>query len=152
MNAVVVRARLRFLEQCIPAAQPLRSWEAYWQMADSRRAVTHQGPVPRPVGDNAEMRAFARVDDGRWIADCPWGCGAAFNLPAGATWMWCTECAGGGLGLTAVLVWPEELDRLTANLESLPGTLQRWPCPGCTSRLGAGELCDHCRAMQGQEV
>jgi hypothetical protein len=149
---VVVRARLRFLEQCIPAPQPLTSWEAYWQFADSRRAATHQGPVPRPTGDNPELAAYARIDDGRWIADCPWGCGAAFNLPAGAPWMWCTECAGGGLGLTAALAWPDAMDRLTANVESLPSMLQMWPCAACTPRLGAGPLCDGCRAMQGLEA
>lgn len=149
---MVVRARLRFLAECIPAPQPLTSWEAYWQFADSKRAATHQGPVPRPTGDNPEVKAYARVDDGRWIVDCPWGCRAAFNLPAGATWFWCTECAGGGLGLTAILVWPDGVDKLTANLESLPSMLQRWPCLGCTPRLGAGPLCAACRSIQGLEV
>lgn len=151
MRAVVVRARLRFLEQCIPAPQPLRDWEAFWQFAESRRAP-FLGPLPRPTGDNPEVRVYARVDDGRWIADCPWGCGSAFNLPVGADWFWCTECAGGGLGLTAVLVWPDSMDRLTVNLESLPSMLQRWPCLACTPRLGAGPLCTTCSSMQGREV
>jgi hypothetical protein len=149
---VVVRAHLRFLPECIPAPQPLTSWQAYWQFADSKRAATHQGPVPRPTGDNPQAKAYARIDDGRWIADCPWGCGSAFNLPAGTAWFWCTECAGGGLGLTAALVWPDDMDRLTANMESLPSALQRWPCMACTPRLGTAELCDYCRGMQGQEV
>lgn len=149
---MAVRARLRFLEQCIPAPTPLRSWEAYWEFADSRRTVTHRGPVPRPSGDNPDRQVFARVDDGRWVADCPWGCGAAFNLPQGESWFWCTECAGGGLGLTAALVWPDSSGRLTVNLESLPSMLQRWPCLPCTPRLGAGELCEACRNMQGVEV
>lgn len=149
---MVVRARLRFLSECIPAPQPLTSWEAYWQFADSRRAATHQGPVPRPTGYNPDVKAYARVDDGRWIADCVWGCGAAFNLPRDATWFWCTECAGGGHGLTAALVWPDSRDKLTVNLESLPQSLQRWPCLPCTPRLGTAGLCDACRSMQGQEA
>jgi hypothetical protein len=149
---MAVRARLRFLEQCIPAARPLTNWQAYWEFADSRRAVSHQGPVPRPTGDNPDLLAHAHVDDGRWIADCPWGCGAAFNLPPSADWMWCTECAGGGLGLTAALVWPDNMDKLTTNLESLPSMLQMWPCQTCTPRLGAAPLCDSCRGMQGEEV
>ncbi|MEV4173975.1 hypothetical protein [Nonomuraea sp. NPDC049709] len=149
---MAVRARLRFLQDCIPAPQPLTSWPAYWEFADSRRAATQQGPVPRPTGDDPARTAYARVDDGRWIADCPWGCGAAFNLPAGAPWMWCTECAGGGLGLTAVLVWPTSMDRLTVNLESLPSMLQFWPCTPCLPRLGGGELCKTCRGMRGEEV
>lgn len=108
--------------------------------------------MPRPTGDNLEIRAYARVDDGRWIADCPWGCGAAFNLPQDATWFWCTECAGGGLGLTAVLVWPDNQERLATNLESLPTMLQYWPCMDCRLRLGDAPPCDRCRSMQGQEA
>lgn len=146
---MVRRAPLRFLEHAIPAPQPLTSWEAYWQFADSRRSATYQGPVPRPTGDNPEMKAYARVDDGRWIADCPWACGSAFNLPQGAAWFWCTECAGGGLGLTAELVWPDGLDMLTVNLESLPSMLQHWPCSFCLPRVGAEGLCDTCRGTQG---
>lgn len=99
------------------------------------------------------MHAYARVDDGRWLADCPWGCGAAFDLPAGATGFWCTECAGGGSGLMAALVWPERMDRLTINLESLPAMLQFWPCIGCRTRLADGTaMCPSCRSMQGQEA
>lgn len=144
-----VRGRLQFAEHVFPSPVPIRSWEAFWQFLDSQRRT----PTPRPTGDNPQMTVHARVDHGRWLADCPWGCGSAFNLPDGATWFWCTECAGGGLGLTAVLVWPAQMDRLTTNLESLPGTLQGWPCTGCRHRLSAGvELCGTCRAMQGQEV
>ncbi|MFI7643747.1 hypothetical protein [Nonomuraea sp. NPDC049400] len=146
---MVVRARLRYMQDMIPAPQPLTSWEAYWQFADSRRAASHQQPVPRPTGDNPDKAAHARIDDGRWIADCPWGCGAAFNLPKDATWMWCTECAGGGLGLTAALVWPDHLDRLTINIESLPSMLQYWPCAVCLPRLGTGRPCEACQGMQG---
>lgn len=146
---VVLRARLKFLEHAIPAPRLLTSWQAYWEFADSRRAATSQGPVPRPSGENPAVLAYARVDDGRWIADCPWMCGAAFNLPQGATWFWCTECAGGGAGLAAGLVWPDGLDKLTTNLESLPPMLQHWPCAGCRGRLSAGSLCTNCRNMQG---
>ncbi|MFF3671682.1 hypothetical protein [Microtetraspora malaysiensis] len=148
---MVVHAPLRFLEQAIPAPSPLRSWEAYWQFADSRRAATGQPPVPRPTGHNPTIQAFARVDDGRWIADCPHGCGAAFNLPASVDWFWCTECVGGGLGHTVALVWPQRMERLVVNLESLPVALQMWPCVGCRSRLLDGrDMCSSCRGMQGE--
>ncbi|MCT9932456.1 hypothetical protein N5079_19835 [Planotetraspora sp. A-T 1434] len=153
MVNVVVRAPLRFLDQAIFAPRPLTSWEAYWALADSRKAMTGQPPVPRPTGHNPTISAWARVDDGRWIADCPHGCGAAFNLPANSTWFWCTECAGGGQGHTVALVWPEGAERLTVNLESLPTTLQFWPCAACRPHLadGAG-VCPSCRGMQGLEV
>lgn len=148
-----VRSRLRFAEQAFPMAPtPIRSWPAFWEFADSQRARHGRPPVPRPTGDNPAVTAHARIDDGRWIADCPWGCGGAFNLPAGTTWLWCTECAGGGAGHTANLVWPDRMEQLTANVESLPVVLQTWPCIGCR-RSGTGKpMCPACRAMHGEEV
>ncbi len=78
-------------------------------------------------------------------------CGAAFNLPQGVDWFWCTECAGAGLGRTARLVWPQHMDQLTVNLESLPAALQFWPCSDCRPRFLAGrDMCESCRGMQGQ--
>lgn len=149
MVTKVAHALLRYAEQMIPARTPILSWEAFWEYLEAlpqRRGK----PVPRPTGHNPDRQVFARVDDGRWIADCPWGCGSAFNLPQGATWFWCTECAGGGLGLTAVLVWPDDVAALEINLSSLPVMLQFWPCVGCRSRLQAGtDLCESCQRMKG---
>jgi hypothetical protein len=141
----VIRASLRFAEQAIPAPNPIKTWENFWEyLASARRGA----PVPRPTGHNPDVAAYARVDDGRWIADCPWQCGASFNLPRGATWFWCTECAGAGWGTTAALVWPDGMEQLTRNLESLPTVVQFWPCEACKGKLGA-ELCLNCRSMQG---
>lgn len=148
-----VRARLRFAEQAIPAPAPIRSWPAFWDFYDSQRARNGSPPAPRPTGHNPDIVARARVDDGRWIADCPWACGNAFNLPAAADTFWCTECAGGGWGLTAVLLWPDNLESLAANLESLPVILQTWPCAGCRPRLLNGrQMCPSCAGMQGQGI
>lgn len=138
----MIRSSLRFVEQAIPSRTPIRTWDAYWEHIESQR----RRPVPRPTGHNPDVSAYARVDDGRWIADCPWGCGAAFNLPQGADWFWCTECVGGGWGNTASLVWPEGMARLTTNLESLPVVIQFWPCPSCKP---GSDLCVNCRLMQG---
>lgn len=149
----MIRARLRFAEQAYPAPSPIRRWEHFFAFLDSQRARSGAPLVPRPTGHNPEVRGFARVDDGRWLADCPWGCGAAFILPAGETRMWCTECAGGGFGLTGALVWPDGMDALTLNLESLPTMLQFWPCIGCRPRLADGrDMCQACRGTQGLEV
>lgn len=150
---MVVRGPLRFLDQAIVAPAPLRTWDAYWDFADSQRARGGRPSVPRPNGHNPSIRAYARVDDGRWIADCPHQCGAAFNLPRGAELFWCTECAGDGTGHSTALVWPEHMDRLTINLESLPPMLQFWPCPADRPRLADGrELCPSCRGLQGVEL
>lgn len=150
---LVIRARLRFAEQALPAPAPIRRWEHFWDFLDSARLRSGGPLVPRPTGLNPEVKAYARVDDGRWLADCPWGCGAAFIIPAGETRFWCTECAGGGFGLLAALVWPDGMDRLAINLESLPSMLQFWPCAGCRPRLAGGNtMCPTCRGMQGMEV
>lgn len=149
----MIRARLRAAEHAYPAPAPIRRWEHFWDYLDSVRARSGGALVPRPTGETPEVRAFVRVDDGRWLVDCPWGCGAAFICPAGEARMWCTECAGGGLGLMGVLVWPDGVDALTANLESLPTMLQFWPCIGCRRRLADGrDMCTSCRGMQGLEV
>lgn len=148
----MIRSPLLFAEHVLPAPTPIREWAHFWDWADSHRAPMGDPRVPRPTGHNPSKVAVARIDEGRWIADCPWRCGASFNLPQKATWFWCTECAGGGFGLTAALAWPDDIDRLTANMESLPSMMQRWPCLACTLRLGAARLCDSCRHMQGQEV
>ncbi|MFD9949815.1 hypothetical protein ACFWYW_55900 [Nonomuraea sp. NPDC059023] len=149
----MIRARLRFAHDVFPAPNPIREWIHFWDYLDSQRAALGKPLVPRPNGHNPDKHAYARVDDGRWIADCPWGCGSAFNLPENASWMWCTECAGGGWGLTAALTWPAALVKLAGNLESLPVMLQYWPCTGCAPRLAAGsQLCDTCRGMQGEAV
>lgn len=153
MVTVPVRARLRFAADAIPAPAPITRWEHFWDFLDSQRARAGGPLVPRPTGHNPAAAAYARVDDGRWVGDCPWGCGAAFNLPAGADTFWCTECAGGGLGYTCTLVWPEGVALLTVNLESLPTMLQFWPCVTCRPRLPDGRpLCGNCRTMQGVEA
>lgn len=147
----MIRSPLRFAHDVFPAPNPIRDWKHFWDYLDSQRASLGKPLVPRPRGHNPDVGARARVDEGRWIADCPWGCGAAFNLPAGATWFWCTECAGGGWGLTAELIWPEAIDQLTMNLESLPTLLQFWPCAACVRQMGA-QLCATCRSTQGGSV
>ncbi|WP_219512709.1 hypothetical protein [Nonomuraea ceibae] len=146
------RAALRFAEHALPAPAPIRRWEHFWDFLDSQRARAGGPPVARPTGHNPTATAYARVDEGRWIADCPWGCGAAFNLPAGANTFWCTECAGGGFGNTAALAWPADITALTANLETLPAILQFWPCPPCRGhqRTDASKMCETCLRMQGE--
>lgn len=143
-----IRSPLRFAEHMLPAPTPITEWRHFWEWLDSQRAPL---VTPRPTGHNMDLTVRARVDDGRWLADCPWGCGVAFNLPRSVSRFWCTECAGGGWGNTAVLVWPDNLDRLTVNLESLPAMLQFWPCLDCRIRQGVA-LCAHCRNLQGLEA
>ncbi|MFD9943192.1 hypothetical protein ACFWYW_14635 [Nonomuraea sp. NPDC059023] len=145
----MIRSPLRFADQAIPTPAPIRTWQNLWDHLDSLPSRASR-PVPRPTGHNPTARAYARVDDGRWIADCPWQCGSAFNLPAEATWFWCTQCAAAGSGHTAALIWPEHMEQLTANLQSLPTALQFWPCLPCRPLHAAGQpLCPACQNLLG---
>lgn len=132
------RSRLLFAGDVFPSPTRIVDWQGYWDFIDSHYAHG----VPRPTAHNPSLKALARVDEGRWIADCPWGCGAALNLPENAKEYWCTECIGGGLGLSCVLVWPKSRNNLTTNLETLPQMLQYWPCVQCAPKaLAHSELC-----------
>lgn len=144
----MIRSPLLFAEDVLPAPHPIRQWSHFCDFVDSHQAAG-KAPAPRPTGHNPSVVAAARVDEGRWIADCPWGCGAAYNVPKDVTTMWCTECAGGGWGKTAELAWPAALAVLTLNLESLPAMLQSWPCAQCRDAV---TLCTLCSGMAEQEV
>lgn len=150
----LLRAPLRTVAQNLRTRGPIRRLEDYLDWLDSVAAQRGFSAKPRPTGHSPELgAAYARVDDGRWIADCPAGCGAACDLIPGEGRYWCTECANGGTGLTAPLVWPDRIDQLTANLESLPRMLQFWPCRACVTRQRTGgDLCPTCQGMQGREV
>lgn len=150
----MIRSPLRTAAQLLRTREPIRRLEDYLDWLDSLAAQRGLPAKPRPTSHNPELgAAYARVDDGRWLADCPAGCGSACELIPGETRYWCTECANGGTGHTAPLIWPDPFDRLTVNLESLPRQLQYWPCPPCTigQRVGR-ELCLPCRHMQGVEA
>lgn len=55
------------------------------------------------------LRAFAYVNHGRWVADCPGGCGGA-ELARDDEFM-CRECLNAGAGRRPIpLVWPSEED------------------------------------------
>jgi hypothetical protein len=112
--------------------------------------------VPRPIGDHPKespVVAYARVDHARWLADCPWGCGAAHALPRAERRFWCTACAGGGLGKTCRIVWPEHVARIEVNMESLPTALANWPCFDDIPKLAAGApMCGPCTIIAGGDA
>lgn len=139
----MIRSKLRYAEQEFPSPTPIKEWSHFWEYLEAQRGR----PVVRPTGHDPSIKAFARVDEGRWIADCPWKCGASFTLPKGVKWFWCTECVGGSKGLTSDLVWPEFSSKLVTNLESQPSLLQFWPCADCLHH--SLMLCKTCLLMQG---
>ena len=61
---------------------------------------------------NAQARTYARVDNGRWICDCPF-CPSAQNASRLDHRFFCVECGNAPVGGQWIeVVWPTELDRL----------------------------------------
>jgi hypothetical protein len=142
----MIRSKLKYAGDIFPSPNRITTWNSYWDYVGSY----YPRGVPRPTGYNPELSTLARIDEGRWVADCPWGCGAAFNLQEDVSDFWCTECVGGGLGLSCNLVWPKARKNLTTNLETLPAMLQYWPCAPCIPKAITGsELCETDRGMLG---
>ncbi|MEV7006852.1 hypothetical protein [Streptosporangium sp. NPDC051022] len=127
------------------------SLEAYLDWLDANRDRLGVPFVPRPEGDALESgTAWARVDCARWIADCPWRCGASHAVPRAETRFWCTSCANGGTGQTCALVWPTARQRVETNLTSLPSTLATWPCAIDIPLYEGGQtaaMCEPCRTI-----
>lgn len=125
--------------------------EAYLEYLDANRERFGVAFVPRPVGDAPDQAtAWARVDHARWIADCPWRCGASHALPRGETRFWCTACANGVSDKTCRLAWPVERARVELNMSTLPSALASWPCADDLPRYEAGEhaaMCEPCRRI-----
>jgi len=47
--------------------------------------------------EKAEGEVIARIDTGRWVADCPLGCGGAEMVSVHAPFFTCLSCGSGGL-------------------------------------------------------
>ncbi|RCG19122.1 hypothetical protein DQ384_38240 [Sphaerisporangium album] len=130
------------------------SLEAYLDYLDANVDRLGVPFVPRPEGDAPESgTAYARVDHARWIADCPWQCGASHAVPRTETRFWCTGCANGAngaTGKTCALAWPAARQRIEANLSTLPASLASWPCAEDIARYQAGQtaaMCQACRTI-----
>ena len=102
-------------------------------------------------------RARARVNHGRWIADCPRPyCANAMRLTPGQA---AFHCGGeGGCQLVAEVEWPAEADGIWAALveRPVPGTRNWYPTDHAEAvRLGlphgqtAAELRDETREYEG---
>lgn len=125
--------------------------EGYLDYLDAHRDQLGVRDVPRPIGDApASGTAFARIDHARWIADCPWHCGASHAVPRTERRFWCTGCGNGGTGKTCALTWPAERARVELNMSTLPSALASWPCADDVPLYEAGQhdrMCEPCRTI-----
>lgn len=52
--------------------------------------------------------AVAYVNNGRWVVECPHGCGSAQYASKDDRRFWCVECGNGGSGKWATVAWPDD--------------------------------------------
>lgn len=76
------------------------------------------------------MHAVARVDWGRWVADCPNpDCTNAMELASGQRQWACRFTAGGriqGCGTIAPIDWPKDVAEIEAGIAGKPESAQQW--------------------------
>lgn len=76
------------------------------------------------------MHAIARVDWGRWVADCPNpDCTNAMILSEGQQTWGCRFVADGriqGCGTTAPIAWPADVAAVEAGVAGRPESAQQW--------------------------
>lgn len=78
--------------------------------------------LPAP-GVDLSIEATARVNAGRWIADCPFGCGGAEYVDLSNQLFFCCECRNAPVGNAPVrvaLAAKDELSTIEASLLERP--------------------------------
>lgn len=122
---------------------PLIDFNSRFQYRD---LVTHALKCPSSIGDtslpapgfNLSVAAIARVDHGRWIADCPFGCGGAEMVSIdGSVGFFCCECRNASTGHVPIRVdIPDEATcaQIDAYLSARPLPANRFWSPGETIR------------------
>lgn len=76
--------------------------------------------IPRPEGDNG-LTAWARIDAGRWLAECPTCSSAQVVTPTDPRMTCCRDFTG-----WTTLLMPADPDAVEAPLVDLPVTGQFW--------------------------
>lgn len=87
--------------------------------------------------------AYAYVNHGRWVADCPAGCGSALNLRPRETTYVCAVFDGGqmvaGCGACSAVAWPAGAVWIWDALLRRPNPLTRnWAPAGHRQALATG--------------
>jgi hypothetical protein len=85
-----------------------------------------------PAGVHDTVAAVAYVNHGRWVVDCPFGCGSAQMASRSDRRFFCVECGHRGDGRWLPVVWPSDLEVQTveAVLDARPDMATRNWRPG----------------------
>lgn len=86
--------------------------------------------VTLPTAISTKATAYARVDLGRWIVDCPW-CKSAQHASREDHRFFCVECGNVAVdGQWITVQWPVEWQDVEAVLRSRPSAGNQWFTPG----------------------
>ena len=115
-------------------ARPMH-WPAHdWEQVPiaSRVHVAAGRPVPLGLPVHLVGTVHARLEHGRWIAECPACPSAQFVDPADARFF-CVEpnCGNGGANAWFTVIWPDERERLAVERAALrlPVDERNWVHP-----------------------
>lgn len=105
--------------QTAQMVQKYRTSEEYeaWLRHLARQMGVKSAVLPVGAVDKAARPAIAYVNYGRWVADCPAGCGAAMLVDPELPFL-CGECFNEGIGgLWRLVKWPAERLAIETELE-----------------------------------
>lgn len=102
-----------YLDPNVWAEQPPAMLAVLWRAEMAGRRV-HTDP------NAAAGEQYARINHGRWVADCT--CGSAWVVTPTDPRMWCTECGTGWWQLR----FPDDVPAIEQSLEGLLEPQQNW--------------------------
>lgn len=108
-----------------PTHWPNRDWEA---LPHSHRVhVVCSRAVPIGVPRHPDRAVHARMEAGRWLAECA-GCPSAQFVSPADPWFCCVEITCGWARSWCSVVWPDEHERLAVELAAaqLPVDDRNW--------------------------
>ncbi|MEW2567626.1 hypothetical protein [Streptomyces sp. NPDC047070] len=119
MSIPIVRAEAFYLP---PPSQPATAWDLVPAAERVFRWIEHrqQRRVRVPDGFLIGRRLYARINHGRWVADCP--CNSSQVVSPADPRLACTECGAGWFQL----VFPEDPDAVEASLADLLPSERNW--------------------------
>lgn len=105
-----------------PPSQPADAWSL---LPPSERAVRWyeeraQRRLPRPTGVLLGVKLYARIDAGRWIAECP--CRSAQVVSPDDPRLMCVECLAGWF----TVVFPDDVTAAEASVADLLPAARFW--------------------------
>lgn len=92
-----------------------------------------------PAGVHPTLTAQAYVSHGRWVVDCPHGCGSAQYASHSDLRFFCADCGNQGTGEWVTVEWPADRDGIEAELLLRPDPATRNWRPGETVEQLAAE-------------